>query len=116
METTAEPARAGRKGKGYFLPGLIALAALVGLGLFVGAGDLDHGAPSRLDGTALASQIALAIQAERNSVAAPHVTCPASEPVRLNFRFDCTLSGGRPTVVHVTEVDRRGQVRWSLAP
>ena len=117
MTETEEPARAGRRGKGYFLPGLIALVALVGLGLLVaGAGDLEHPAARTLDGTAIASQIALAIQAEQNSVAAPHVTCPAHEPVRAGFQFDCTMPGHPSKAVLVTELDSRGRIRWSLSP
>ena len=116
MNTTEAPARTGRNGKGYFLPGLIALVVLLGLGLFVGAGDLDHPAATSLDGTAIASQISLAIQAEQNSVSAPSVTCPAKEPVRAGFQFDCAMSGHPSKTVRVTEIDSRGQVRWSLSP
>ena len=115
-EPPAPPAPAGRRGRGYFLPGLIALAALLALGLFVGAGDLEHPAPHRLDGTAIASQIALAIQVEQNSAAAPRVSCPPDEPVRAGFQFDCSMAGSPSRTVRVTEVDDRGQVRWAFQP
>lgn len=116
MDATGAPARTGRRGKGYFLPGVIALLALLGLGLFVGAGDLDHRAPTSLDGTAIASQISLAIQADQNSASAPSIICPAKEPVRAGLQFDCTLGGHPSKTVRVTEVDSRGRVQWSLTP
>ena len=103
-----------RRGKGYFLPGTIALAALVGIGAFVGAGDLEHPAAKTLDGTLISSQIALGIQAQRNSVDAPQISCPPKEPVRQGFGFDCTMAGRPPVTVHVTELDSRGRISWSL--
>ena len=117
--TTERPApRSGRRGKGYFLPGGIALLALLGLGLFVGAGDLSHPAARILDGPTIASQIALGIQTEESAAQAPKVSCPPSEPVRQGLRFTCTDrgagGGSRPArTVYVTEVDGRGQVHWS---
>ena len=116
MTTDDRPAKTGRRGRGYFLPGFIALLALLGLGLFVGAGDLEHPAAHTLEGPVVASQIALAIQAEQNSVAAPRISCPAEEPVRVGRQFDCTMSGHPPQTVKVTEVDGRGRVSWSLQP
>ncbi len=109
----------GRRGKGYFLPGSIALVVLLAIGLFVGAGDLQHPAPRTLVGSDIASQISLGIQAQQNSTHAPSVTCPAREPVRPGYRFVCALAGrsGAPArAVYVTEIDGRGQVRWSLTP
>ncbi len=105
---------AGRRGKGYFLPGFIALVALLGIGLFVGAGDLQHRPAGTISGTDIASQIALGIQAQQNLTSPVQVNCPRQEPVRPGLTFQCTL-GGRPQgTVHVTEVDDRGRVRWSL--
>ena len=114
--SVAAPAR-GRRGKGYFLPGFIALVALLVIGLFVGAGDLAHPAPKSLTGSDLADQIALGIQSQQNSTQAPRVTCP-DEPVQQGRRFTCTLvpAGGGPSrTVAVTEVDARGRVSWTLA-
>ncbi len=104
----------GRRGKGYFLPGSIALVALLGIGLFVGAGDLQHRPATTISGPDIASQIALGIQAQQILSSPPWVICPPQEPIRQGLRFQCTL-GGRPAKpVYVTEVDDRGRVRWSL--
>lgn len=112
----ASGARRGRRG--YFLPGAIALAALLLIGGAIGAGDLFHPAPSRLRGPEVASQIALGVQVQQNRASAPRVTCPAVEPVRTGYRFDCTLVAGRgsPVIVAVTEVNGRGGLHWSLGP
>lgn len=113
----AQGERPSRRGKGYFLPGAIALVALLAIGLFfVGGGDLEHPAATELTGSDIASQIALAIQAQENAPAAPSVTCPAREPVRQGRRFVCTLHGTPDRTVYVTEVDGRGRVRWSFTP
>lgn len=110
-----DPPQSRRRGKGYFLPGFIAMVALVGIGVFVaGAGDLQHRAPSTLAGSDIAAQIALGIQTQQNTARAPSVTCPPSEPVRSGFRFYCRLAGKPARTVEVTEVDSRGRVRWSL--
>ncbi len=118
-DAATAPPSAGRRGKGYFVPGFIALVALLAIGLFVGAGDLQHPAPTTLVGPDIASQIALGIQAQQNSDHVPSVACPAREPVRQGFRFQCTLAGrngGASRTVYVNEVDGRGRVRWSLTP
>lgn len=107
----------GRRGKGYFVPGIIALAALLAIGVFfVGAGDLQHKAATDLAGADIASQISLAIQAQENSARPPAVTCPSREPVRLGARFQCTVKGSPDRPVYVTEVDGRGRIRWSFTP
>ncbi len=88
--------------------------ALLVIGLLWGAGDLEHPAAKSLVGSETAAQIALGIQAQQNLHQAPQVTCPAREPVRPGLTFDCRLAGHPPRSVHVTEIDRRGEVRWSL--
>lgn len=112
----APPTRpSGRRGKGYFLPGGIALIALLAIGVvFVGAGDLQHPVPTELSGADIASQIALSIQAEQNARSLPAVTCPAQEPVRAGLPFRCSLAGPSARPVYVTEVDGRGRIRWSF--
>ncbi len=97
-----------------FLPGVIALIALLVIGLLWGAGDLLHTADTTLAGSDTADQIALGIQAQQNLAQAPQVTCPAREPVRTGHTFDCTLVGHPPRTIHATEIDTRGEVRWSL--
>lgn len=113
-----DPAPAGgRRGRrGYFLPGAIALVALLVIGGAVGAGDLSHPAPRTLNGPDVASQIALGVQSEQNDQAPPRVDCPPTEPVRAGLRFDCVLvpASGGPVTVAVTEVDGRGRLHWSL--
>ena len=113
MTSDASPRR---RGKGYFLPGTLALIALLAIGIFfVGAGDLQHPAARELAGSDISSQIALAIQAQQNSANAPAVTCPPREPVRQGARFECTLRGRPDRTVYVTEVDGRGRITWSLS-
>ncbi len=112
------PAAGSRRGRrGYFLPGAIALAALLLIGGAMGAGDLAHPAPKHLRGSDVASQIALGVQEQRNSTTLPKVTCPATEPVRTGYHFDCQLDGGgAPLTVTVTEFNGRGGLHWSLSP
>jgi hypothetical protein len=104
--------------RGYFLPGIIALAFLVVLGVVLGGGDLQHPASSTVDGPAIAGQIAQAIQAVRNTHDTPVVTCPAREPVRQGLRFQCSANGAGldHQVVYVVESGDRGEVQWSLTP
>lgn len=116
-ETPAAATTLARRRRGYFLPGAIALAALLAIGAAIGSGDLSHPAPRTLTGSEVASQISLGLQAQRNSSQPPRVTCPASEPVRVDLRFQCTLdaTAGQPaSPVTVTEVDGRGRLRWTL--
>lgn len=114
VEGERPASRSPRGGRGYFLPGAIALVALLVIGLLWGAGDLEHPAAKELDGPDTASQIALGIQAQQNLERAPVVSCPPREPVRAGLVFDCTLVGSPPRAIHVTEIDSRGEVRWSL--
>lgn len=109
--TTSRRAR-----RGYFLPGFIALVALLIIGLAVGAGDLEHPAATKLVGTDIAQQIALGIQSQQQSSRPPDVTCPATEPVRTGLRFECRVDGAAGRVIYVTEVDDRGRIRWSFTP
>ncbi|MDE3206032.1 MAG: DUF4333 domain-containing protein [Acidobacteriota bacterium] len=113
MDPADPSARPARPVRG-FLPGVIALIALLLIGLLWGAGDLLHTADTTLAGPDTADQIALGIQAQQNLAQAPAVTCPAREPVRAGYTFDCTLVGHPPRTIHVTEIDARGEVRWSL--
>jgi hypothetical protein len=116
MDTAERPAAPPRRRRGYFLPGFIALAVLVAIGVILGAGDLEHPATSNLTGSEVAAQIALGIQAQQNADRSPSVTCPPREPVRQGLTFRCTLDGPPPRPIYVTEIDGRGQVRWSLTP
>jgi hypothetical protein len=84
----------------------------------LGAGDLNHSSPKRLNGNAVAQEIALGIQAQEGSHSPPAVRCPTSEPVRQGWRFVCTrVAPGKAAtaqVVEVVEIDARGHLRWSL--
>jgi hypothetical protein len=127
METESRPETASTAGgapahvpgpargrRGYFLPGVIALVALLGIGLLWGAGDLEHPAATNLAGPDVAAQISLGIQAQENATRPPSVSCPAKEPVHQGQTFDCTVAGSPPRLVHVTEVDGRGRLQWSF--
>jgi hypothetical protein len=108
------PARRPRRG--YWIPGLIAVAALTAIGVAFGAGDLNHRSPRVLNGTDVAQEIALGMQAREGTHSPPAVRCPVTEPVRTGWRFVCTrLDPGPPVRVRVVEIDNRGQLRWSLA-
>lgn len=121
---TAPPGASGPSGspaksrRGYFLPGVIALATLLVIGAFLGAGDLAHPAVTTIDGPDIAQQIGEGIQATRASTSVPQVTCPAREPVRDGLQFRCSVAGphGNAEAVYVTEIDSRGEIRWSLTP
>jgi hypothetical protein len=115
--TTPEPAVAegprGRRRRGYWIPGLIALAVLLGIGLALGAGDLDHGGPTTLAGPAIARNLAGAIQASEGTPSPPTVHCPHSEPARAGLQFVCTATAaGTTRTVHVTEINGRGGLSW----
>jgi hypothetical protein len=108
-------ARRGRRGKGYFVPGLIALAVMVAAGGVVNFAGLDHAHPSSLAGSDVSTFVAQGIQAEQGLAAPPTITCPTSEPVRTGLSFTCTwerAGGDRP--VKVTETDSRGQYHFSV--
>jgi hypothetical protein len=97
------------------VPGLIALAALLAIGLAFGAGDLSHRAPHTLSGSDVAAQIALAWQVQQGSSGPPKVDCPGPQPVRAGWTFTCTVAGPDGTeTVHVVEVDGRGNLRWTI--
>jgi len=110
------PAKPRRSRRGYFLPGVIALAALLGIGTAFGAGDLVHQAPRVLSGPEVASQVELGLQAELNSVNQPYVTCPSSEPVKAGLTFTCfeRPRSGPARPISVSEIDARGQLQFGL--
>jgi hypothetical protein len=102
-----------RRRRGYWIPGLIALAVLLGIGLAFGAGDLDHSGPTTLAGPEIARDLAGAIQATEGTPSPPIVHCPHSEPARAGLQFDCTVGGAKATrTVHVTEINDRGGLSW----
>jgi Domain of unknown function (DUF4333) len=101
--------------RGYWIPGLIALAVLLLIAVAVGAGDLDHSAPDVLQGPDIASQIALGIQAQEETASAPNVHCPKTEPVRSGLQFQCAVwRNGTRVPVNVVEIDQHGQLSWHL--
>lgn len=112
--TTAATRRRGR-----WVPGIIALAALLAIGIVFGAGaDLTHPAPHSLAGRDVANQVGLGIQSEKGLTRAPLLNCPASEPVRAGLTFECTatrLPSASSARVEVTEIDNRGHLRWRLS-
>jgi hypothetical protein len=111
------PAPAPGARRGYLLPGVIALVALVAIGAAAGAGDLDHSRPSTLHGPDVAHELALGIQAQQGSRPLPDVRCPATEPVHDGWQFACRLVGRAPDrSVRVTEIDGRGHLRWRIGP
>ena len=108
---------AGRR-RNRLVPGLIALAALLAIGIIFGAGaDLTHPSPHSLSGRDISAQIELGIQTEKGLTNLPAVTCPSSEPVKAGLSFECSVTGVRTagtSNVEVTEVDGRGHLRWQL--
>lgn len=115
-KTGGEQAKARRSRRGYFLPGVIALAVLLGIGTAFGAGDLDHQAPRVLSGVEVASQVELGLQAEVGGANLPYVTCPVSEPVIAGLTFACLEHphNGPVRPISVTEIDAHGQLRFGL--
>lgn len=104
--------RAARRRRGYWVPGLIALVVLLGIGLALGAGDLDHGSPGTLAGPQIAQSLGAMIQANQGNPSLA-VHCPHSEPARSGVQFVCTVTGaGATRTVHVTEIDSRGGLSW----
>jgi hypothetical protein len=109
------PAQPGRPKRGYWIPAVIAMVVLLAIAAAVGAGDLDHSAPTKLPGSEVASEVALGLQVQTRSSGPPDVTCPPSEPVRAGFHFECTLSSGATRrAVDIVEIDGRGRLRWHL--
>lgn len=101
------------------IPGLIALAVLLAIGIVFGAGgDLTHPGPDRLTGRDISAQLALGIQTQQGISTPPAVSCPASEPVRTGFNFECTVTGlpsHQAQKLDVTEIDGRGHLRWKIS-
>jgi hypothetical protein len=105
-----------RSRRGYWIPGLIAMIVLLAIGLVLGAGDLQHRTPTTLHGSDVAQEISFAIQAQEGALAPPVVRCPGAEPVRVGWRFGCTvIEAGSGRAIQVTEIDSRGHLRWSLS-
>jgi hypothetical protein len=105
----------GRPARGYALPALIAMAVLLIIGGAVGAGDLAHRAPARLQGPTVAAQIAVGIEQQKRSQTPPLVSCPPTIPVRMGYRFVCTVAGPTSRLpVRVQEIDNRGGLTWQL--
>jgi hypothetical protein len=99
------------------VPGFIAMAVLLVIGLAAGAGDLVHRPPTSLHGADLATQLALGVQAQQGGSRPPAVNCPSTEPVAKGHRFQCTVAGrdGTRQIIDVVEVDSRGSLQWHLA-
>ncbi len=118
MTTPAPPVAEGPRGRrrrGYWIPGLIALAVLLGIGVAFGAGDLVHRGPTTLAGPEIARNLAGAIQASEGTPSPPTVRCPHSEPARTGLQFVCRVTGpgaGASRTVHVTEINSRGGLSW----
>lgn len=112
----AAPARASRrKGRGYLVPGLIALAVLGVVAVVVNAAGLQHRDPTALAGPDVATRIAQSIQARNALPTPPQVRCPASTPVRGGLVFTCRLTAGPGRDITVTQTDGRGSYTWSVA-
>jgi len=113
--TEAGGENAARRRRARWVPGLIALGALLTIGLVAGAGgDLSHPPPKTLTGSDLSAQLAISIQAARSLSSPPSVSCPAHEPLRPGFSFRCHYDGGK--TIDVVETDGRGHLRWSVPP
>jgi Domain of unknown function (DUF4333) len=91
------------------------MAVLLLIAVAVGAGDLDHSAPSVLQGPDIATQIGLGIQAREGAATAPDVHCPNREPVRSGWKFQCSVQqAGETVAVEVVELDQHGRLSWHL--
>jgi hypothetical protein len=113
---TSACAYAGKGKRGYFIPGLIALAVLLAGGAFATAGGLSHATPTQLDGVHVGTLIAENYQNNHQLESPPPVQCPRSEPVAAGHRFVCQLlrSKGGPLPIEVTETSG-GQITYQLA-
>jgi hypothetical protein len=108
------PARRARRG--YFGPAIIAMAVLLAIAAAVGAGDLAHPAPTKLNGLDVESEIALGLQVEQRWATPPVLACPPQEPTRAGLTFTCSVNhGGQNRTVTVTELDGRGHLSWQLS-
>ena len=107
---------AGRGKRGYFLPGLIALAVLLAGGALATAGGLSHAAPTQLDGVHVGTLIAENYQNNHQLASPPPVQCPSTEPVVAGRHFVCQLlrSKGGPLTVDVTETGG-GRITYQVA-
>lgn len=113
-----EPGRAprGRRGRGYWVPGLIATAFLVCMAVALGAGDLFHRPPSRLYGPLVAARLAGGLQYRYGWSQPPKVSCPAEEPLRPGLRFFCNEThDGVTMMVAVVESAKADSMDYSLA-
>jgi hypothetical protein len=96
---------AGKGKRGYFVPGIIALAVLLAVGAFAYGGGLSHAGPSGVDSSRVAALIAETYQNNHQLASPPPVQCPDHEPVAIGHRFECQLlrKAGGPLPVEVTE-------------
>lgn len=102
MSDPPEPPTARRRG--YLVPGLIALAALVVIAVILDTTHRPDASPHRLDASETAARIAQGYQEDHHLASPPPVHCPNDEPVVAGRRFDCQLERGNgPLTVAVTE-------------
>jgi hypothetical protein len=107
---------AGQSKRGYFVPGIIALAVLLAVGAFAYGGGLSHASPSAVDGSRVATLIAETYQNNHRLASPPPVQCPARQPAATGHRFGCQLlrQAGAPLPVEVTETGG-GQFTFQVA-
>lgn len=107
---------AGGAKRGYFIPGMIALAVLLVGGGIVDAAAFSHGSPHRLPGPLISAQIADNYQGNHGLASPPPVRCPGDEPVTAGHHFTCQLlrANAAPLAVSVTETGG-GQVSYQVA-
>ncbi len=115
MSSDAPPQTPGRRRRGYWLPGLIAMTFLVVVSVAFGLVGLESHVGRRLQGQVVAEDLALDLQ---SGATIPTVRCPSEEPRRAGLSFYCTeRSPGRtPRTIQVTETAARGGFRYRLLP
>ncbi len=112
------PGSRPRPKRGYLLPGTIALVVCAVIAIAIDVAGLQSHTPSSLPGRQVEAFISQGLQYAHPQASPPQVRCPADEPLRAGYAFDCVLvtAGRTPATIRVTETSARGTFRYAPPP
>jgi hypothetical protein len=89
-----------------------------GIALVIDLAGIQSHTPSSLPGSQIATFLSQSLQYSHPQAAPPQVRCPADEPLRDGFSFDCVLvRADRPdATIAVTETSAHGTFSYRPPP
>jgi hypothetical protein len=114
----AAPGTRRRPKRGYLLPGTIALVVCAVIGVGIDLAGIQSHAPSNLAGGQVEAFLSQSLQYTHPQASPPQVRCPADEPLRTGYTFDCTLvkDGRSAGLIRVTETSATGTFSYQPPP